>query len=57
MARVLGVVAGGISVASLAIQIFDGVQKIQEFCRLVHDAPKYLQCVVDDLSVIDTLLP
>jgi len=57
MAKVLGVVVGGISVASLAIQIFDSVQKIQEFCKLVHDAPKYLQYVVDDLGVINTLLP
>jgi hypothetical protein len=38
MAEVLGVVASGISVASLAIQIFDSVQKIQEFCRLKYVA-------------------
>jgi hypothetical protein len=57
MAEVLGVVASGISVASLAIQIFDSIQRIKEFCRLVRDAPKDLEYIADDLSIINSLLP
>ncbi len=57
MAEVLGVVARGISVASLAIQIWDSIQRIKDFCRLVRDAPKDLEYILDDLNIINTLLP
>lgn len=57
MTEVLGVAASAISVASLSIQTFDSIHKIKEFCRLVSDAPKDLQYIVDDLSIINTLLP
>jgi hypothetical protein len=57
MAEILGVVASGISVASLAVQIFDSIQRTKEFCRLVRDVPKDLEYIVDDLSIINGLLP
>jgi hypothetical protein len=50
-------VASGISVASLAIQIVDSIQRIKEFYRLVRDAPKDLEYIVDELGIINKLLP
>jgi hypothetical protein len=59
MAEILGVVASGISVASLTVQIFDSIQRIREFCRtrLVRDALKDPEYIVGDLSIMNGLLP
>jgi hypothetical protein len=45
MAEVLGVVASGISIVLLAIQIFGSIQGIKEFSRLVRHAPKDLEYI------------
>ncbi|THY33665.1 hypothetical protein D6D00_00677 [Aureobasidium pullulans] len=47
MAEIVGVVVG---VASLSVQIADGVKKLAEFCQAVKDAPADLQITVHELE-------
>lgn len=57
MAEVFGIFTGAISVASLAIQIFDSIQQLREFCSSVRDAPEAISNVLEELEILgDTLL-
>jgi len=39
MAEALGVIASGMSILSLAIQVADCIQRLKGFCSLMRDAP------------------
>ena len=56
MAEVLGVVASGISIGSLAIQLFDSLQKIHRFWKLVDGAPKEIEDMIEELQVLGSVL-
>ena len=52
MAEVLGVVASGVGIGSLAIQLFDSLQKLHRFWKLVDGAPKDIESLVEELHVL-----
>lgn len=51
MAEVLGIVAGGAGLASLAIQILDDVQKIRELYTAIRNAPTEFQSLLDEIQL------
>jgi hypothetical protein len=50
--ELLGLAASSISIASLAIQLADSIQKLKAFCDTVKDAPNDLQLVVAEVEVL-----
>lgn len=56
MAEVLGIVAGGAGLASLAIQIFDDAQKIKELYSGIRDAPTEFKSLLDEIQLFGTVL-
>jgi hypothetical protein len=55
MADILSIVAGGMRIASLAIQISDNIAKLKDFWNAVKEAPedvKYLTEEIETLSLI-----
>jgi hypothetical protein len=56
MAEMLGVVAGGMGIASLAIQIGDGVTKLRDFCNAVKEAPEEVKYLVEEIETLSIVL-
>ncbi|KEF57133.1 uncharacterized protein A1O9_07323 [Exophiala aquamarina CBS 119918] len=56
MAEVLGIVAGGAGLASLAIQILDDVQKIRELYNAIRDAPSEFQSLLDEIQLLSMVV-
>ena len=56
MAEVLGVVASGISVASLAIQIADSLSKVIIFCESIREAPADIQRLILELHLLSNII-
>jgi len=56
MAEVLGIVAGGAGLASLAIQILDDSQKIRELYAGIRDAPAEFKSLLDEIQLFGTAL-
>ena len=56
MAEVLGVVASGISVGSLAIQIIASVQQVLDFWSTIRDAPENVRSLLKELKLLGHLL-
>jgi hypothetical protein len=54
--ELLGLAASSISIASLAIQLADSIQKLKAFCDTVKDAPNDLQLVVAEVEVLSLVL-
>ena len=52
MAEVLGVVASGISIGSLAGQLLESLQKIHRFWKNVDGAPKDIGDLIQELQVL-----
>ncbi|MCJ1399660.1 hypothetical protein MMC11_002862 [Xylographa trunciseda] len=56
MAEVLGVVASGISIAGLAIQIASSIQQILDFWSSIKGAPTDLQNLLEELGLLAEIL-
>ena len=56
MAEVLGVVASGISIAGLAIQIASSVQQILDFWASMKSAPSDIQILLEELNLLAEIL-
>ncbi|MCJ1438870.1 hypothetical protein MMC27_008260 [Xylographa pallens] len=56
MAEVLGVVASGISIAGLAIQIASSVQQILDFWASMKGAPTDIQTLLEELDLLAEIL-
>ena len=56
MAEILGIVAGGAGLASLAIQILDDVQKIRELYAAIRDAPCEFKSLLDEMELFCMVL-
>ena len=56
MAEVFGVITGAISVGSLAIQIFDSIQQLREFCAAIQNAPEAVGNALEELEVLGDML-
>jgi hypothetical protein len=56
MAEVLGVVASGMSVMSLAFQVADSVKKLKDFCDFVKDAPEEIRLTLDEIEAMTLVL-
>ena len=56
MAEVIGVVASGIAVSQLAIQIVSNVKQILEFWSTVKGAPEDVQTLLEELDLLGNLL-
>jgi hypothetical protein len=56
MAEVLGVVASGISIASIAIQIGDSAFKLKEFWDTVKEAPEEIKYLIDEIETLSLIL-
>jgi len=56
MAEAFGVFTGAISVGSLAIQIFDSIQKLHAFCTAVQNVPKDLFQILEELELLGSIL-
>ena len=55
MAEVVGVVASGISIGSLVIQLFESVQKLHRFWKLVDSAPKGIGNLIEELQILGSV--
>lgn len=53
---VVGVVASGAGLASLAIQLLESVNKLKNFYSDVKDAPKTLEEIISSLEEIETII-
>ncbi|MCJ1387875.1 hypothetical protein MMC18_000718 [Xylographa bjoerkii] len=56
MAEVLGVVASGISIAGLAIQITTSIQQILDFWSSIKGAPTEIQNLLEELDLLAEIL-
>jgi len=56
MAELLGVVASGISVASLAIQVVDSVLKLRECWDAIKNAPEDIRYLIDEIETLSLIL-
>lgn len=56
MAEVFGVVAGGVSLVSLAIQLAENAEKIRKLYHNYRDAPQFLQDVSFKLETFKLML-
>ena len=56
MAELLGVVAGGAGVLSLAIQLASAIRKVNQYIRSIRDTPREVYELIADLEILaDTL--
>jgi hypothetical protein len=56
MAEAFGVVAGGISVASLAIQILENINRVINFCESIREAPTDIQRILLELQLLSNII-
>jgi hypothetical protein len=56
MAEVFGVVASSISVASLAIQIVENLNKVISFCESIREAPTDIQRILRELQILSSII-
>jgi len=52
----LGIVAGGIGIASFTIQIVDSAIKLKELCGQIRDAPEEIQNLIEELEALSLVL-
>jgi len=56
MAEVFGVVAGGLGVASLAIQIVENLTKVINFCESIKEALTDIQRLLLELQILSNVI-
>ncbi|KAH8749296.1 hypothetical protein BGZ57DRAFT_969057, partial [Hyaloscypha finlandica] len=56
MAEAFGIVAGGISVTSLAIQIVENLNKVINFCESIREAPTDIQRILTELHILSNIV-
>ena len=56
MAEVLGIIASGVSIASIATQIVGSVQQILDFWSSIRDAPTDIQDLLEEVQLLANLL-
>jgi hypothetical protein len=56
MAEVFGIVASGISVASLAIQILENIKRAIDFCQSIKDAPTHICRILLELQLLSNIV-
>jgi hypothetical protein len=56
MAEVLAVIASGMSVVSLAIQVAENISKLKGFYDLMQNAPEDVQLALDEVEVLSLIL-
>lgn len=56
MAEVLGIIASGVSIASIAIQIVGSVQQVLDFWSSIRDAPTDIQDLLEEVQLLANLL-
>jgi len=56
MAEILAVVASGMSVASLSIQVASSVNKLKYFCDRVKDTPSEVHDTLDDIETLSIVI-
>jgi hypothetical protein len=52
----IGVIASGMGVASLAIQVADSILKLKEFLDNVKEAPEEIKYLIEEIDTLSTLL-
>lgn len=56
MAEVIGLIASGISIGALVVQISETVQKLNTFYASVQNAPKDIKDTLDELEIFSQIL-
>jgi hypothetical protein len=56
MAEILGVVASGISIASLTIQIVENLNKVISFYESIREAPTDIQRILVELQILSNIV-
>ena len=56
MAEIIGVVASGISIGTLAVQIVGCVQKILDLWSTVKDAPENIRSLLEEIELLGNIL-
>lgn len=56
MAEMLGIVASGMGIASLAIQIGDNVIKLRDFLNAVKEAPEEVKYLIEEIETLSLVL-
>jgi hypothetical protein len=52
----LGIVASGMGIASLAIQIGDCIVRLKGFCDAVKDAPEEIKHLIEEIDTLSLVL-
>jgi hypothetical protein len=52
----IGVIASGMGVASLAIQLTDSILKLKDFMDSVKEAPEEIKHLIEEIDMLGTLL-
>lgn len=52
----IGIIASGMGVASLAIQVADSILKLKEFLDNVKEAPEEIKYLIEEIDTLSTLL-
>jgi hypothetical protein len=56
MAEAFGIVASGVSVASLAIQIVENLNKVSNFCESIREAPTDIRRILTELHILSKIV-
>jgi hypothetical protein len=56
MAEAFGVIASGFSVASLAMQILENINKVINFCESIREAPTDIQRILLELQLLSNIV-
>ena len=56
MAEVIGLVASGISIGTLAVQISHSLQTLHAFCTAVRNAPRDIKDTLAEIDVLNQIL-
>lgn len=56
MTEAFGIVASGMSVASLAIQIVENLNKVINFCESIREAPTDIQRILTELHILSNIV-
>ncbi|KIW13196.1 hypothetical protein PV08_08383 [Exophiala spinifera] len=56
MAEVVGVIASGAAIVSLAREIFESVYKLQRLLTAIQDAPHELKTILEEIAIVTDIL-
>lgn len=56
MAELFGLIASGVGITSLAIQISSSILQLKSFCDLIKDAPEEIRYLIEEMEVLGLIV-